>query len=60
MAGNEELDAAFIKEAQAKGMCNLKGHPAAGGIRASIYNSMPREGVEVLIVAMKAFETRNS
>lgn len=58
--GNDELDTKFIKEAAAKGMSNLKGHPAVGGIRASIYNSMPKEGVNALILAMEDFEKQNA
>ncbi|MEF9967771.1 MAG: 3-phosphoserine/phosphohydroxythreonine transaminase, partial [Longicatena sp.] len=55
-APNEELDAAFAKESAAAGMSNLKGHRAVGGMRASIYNAMPLEGVETLIAFMKKFE----
>jgi phosphoserine aminotransferase len=52
---NEDLDALFVKESAAAGMSNLKGHRSAGGIRASIYNAMPREGVLHLAQFMKDF-----
>ncbi len=54
--GSEELDAEFVKEATAQGLVNLKGHRKVGGMRASIYNAMPVEGVEKLVAFMKAFE----
>ena len=54
-----ELDAAFVKEAEAAGLVLLKGHRLAGGMRASIYNAMPVEGVKALIEFMKKFETAN-
>jgi len=57
--GNEELDAKFVKEATAAGFDNLKGHRNVGGMRASIYNAMPVEGVEKLVAFMKDFETKN-
>ena len=56
---NEELDAKFIKEATANGLVSLKGHRLAGGMRASIYNAMPVEGVKALIEFMKKFEMEN-
>lgn len=56
---NKELDAKFVKEAGEKGLCNLKGHRLVGGIRASIYNAMEKEGVIELIRFMKAFEEEN-
>lgn len=59
VTGNEELDAKFIKEAQAVGFVNLKGHRSVGGMRASIYNAMPIEGVEKLVEFMKKFEAEN-
>lgn len=59
VTGNEELDAKFIKEAQAAGFVNLKGHRSVGGMRASIYNAMPVEGVEKLVEFMKKFEAEN-
>lgn len=55
---NAELDALFVKESSKLGMCNLKGHRAVGGMRASIYNAMPQEGVEELVAFMKDFEKR--
>ena len=54
-----ELDAAFVKEAAARGLVNLKGHKVAGGMRASLYNAMPMEGVDALTDFMKEFETRH-
>ena len=59
VTGNEELDAAFIKEATAAGLVNLKGHRSVGGMRASIYNAMPLKGVQALVDFMKAFEAKN-
>ena len=56
VTGNEELDAKFVKEAKAAGLENLKGHRTVGGMRASIYNAMPIEGVEKLVEFMKKFE----
>ena len=55
----EELNARFIKEAEAKGLVNLKGHRTVGGMRASIYNAMPVEGVKALVELMKKFEMEN-
>ncbi|WP_372520879.1 3-phosphoserine/phosphohydroxythreonine transaminase [Candidatus Ruminimicrobiellum ovillum] len=57
--GNEEMEAKFIKEATAEGLISLKGHRTVGGMRASIYNAMPIEGVEKLVEFMKAFEEAN-
>ncbi len=57
---NAELDAAFVKEAAAAGMVNLKGHRLVGGIRASIYNAMPVEGVKALAEFMKKFELEHA
>lgn len=57
--GNEDLDAAFAKEATKAGFENLKGHRSVGGMRASIYNAMPMEGVKKLVEFMKDFETKN-
>lgn len=54
-----ELDAAFIKGAIDKGLVNLKGHRSVGGMRASIYNAMPVDGVEALVAYMKEFEANN-
>ena len=59
VTGSEELDAKFIKEATAAGFVNLKGHRTVGGMRASIYNAMPTEGVEALVAFMKKFEAEN-
>ena len=58
--GNEELEAKFIKEATSQGLVSLKGHRTVGGMRASIYNAMPIEGVQKLVEFMKDFENRNS
>ena len=55
-SGSDELDAAFIKGAAERGLVNLKGHKIAGGMRASIYNAMPVEGVKALVAYMKEFE----
>ncbi len=60
VTGNEELDAKFVKEAKAAGFENLKGHRTVGGMRASIYNAMPIEGVEKLVEFMKKFEAENA
>ena len=57
---SEELNAKFIKEATAAGFVNLKGHRTVGGMRASIYNAMPIEGVEKLVEFMKKFEAENA
>ncbi len=57
---NEDLDKKFAKEAESKGMTNLKGYRSMGGMRASIYNAMPRAGVASLVAFMKAFESGNS
>ena len=59
ITGNEELDAKFVKEATANGLVSLKGHRLVGGMRASIYNAMPIEGVKKLVEFMKKFETEN-
>ncbi len=59
VTGNEELDAKFVKEAKEAGFENLKGHRSVGGMRASIYNAMPIEGVEKLVEFMKKFEEEN-
>lgn len=59
VTGNDELDAKFIKEAKNAGFENLKGHRSVGGMRASIYNAMPIEGVEALVAFMKTFEEEN-
>lgn len=59
ITGNEELDAKFVKEAKEAGFVNLKGHRTVGGMRASIYNAMPVEGVKALVEFMKKFEAEN-
>ncbi len=59
ITGSKELDAKFAAEAAAEGLVNLKGHRSVGGMRASIYNAMPREGVEKLVAFMKAFAEAN-
>ncbi|HIU15453.1 MAG TPA: 3-phosphoserine/phosphohydroxythreonine transaminase [Candidatus Ventricola intestinavium] len=59
VTGNEQTDAQFVKEAAARGLVNLKGHRIVGGMRASIYNAMPVEGVRALVDFMKEFETKN-
>ena len=60
VTGNEELDKVFPKQALAEGLVNLGGHRSVGGMRASIYNAMPIEGVKKLITFMKDFESKNS
>ena len=60
VTGNEELDAEFVKAATAAGFVNLKGHRTVGGMRASIYNAMPIEGVEKLVAFMKDFEASHT
>jgi len=59
VTGNEDLDKKFAKEAAAAGLKNLKGHRSVGGMRASIYNAMPYEGVEALVAFMKDFAEKN-
>ena len=59
VTGNDELDAKFVKESKEAGFVNLKGHRSVGGMRASIYNAMPMEGVEKLVEFMKKFEAEN-
>ena len=60
VTGSDELDAKFVKEATAAGFVNLKGHRSVGGMRASIYNAMPYEGIEKLVEFMAEFEKNNS
>ena len=60
VTGNEELDAKFVAGAKARGMENLKGHRSVGGMRASIYNAMPKAGVQTLVDYMKEFEKENA
>ena len=59
VTGDEELDAKFVKEAAAAGFVNIKGHRSVGGMRASIYNAMPYEGVAALVEFMAQFEKEN-
>lgn len=60
VTGDADLDAKFVKEAKEAGLENLKGHRSVGGMRASIYNAMPKEGVVKLVEFMKKFEAENS
>ncbi len=60
VTGSDELDAKFVAESKAAGFVNLKGHRSVGGMRASIYNAMPIEGVEKLVEFMKKFEEENA
>lgn len=60
VTGSDELDAKFVKEAKEAGFENLKGHRTVGGMRASIYNAMPIEGVQALVDFMKKFEEENA
>ena len=60
VTGSDELDKKFVKEASELGMSNLNGHRSIGGMRASIYNAMPREGIDTLIAFMKKFEAENA
>ena len=59
ITGNADLDAKFVKESKEAGLENLKGHRTVGGMRASIYNAMPKEGVETLVAFMKKLEEEN-
>ena len=60
VTGDKDLDAKFVAEAKAAGFENLKGHRTVGGMRASIYNAMPTEGVVALVDFMKKFEAENT
>ena len=60
VTGDKEMDAKFVKEATEAGLVNLKGHRTVGGMRASIYNAMPKAGVEALVAFMKKFEEENA
>jgi len=60
VTGDADMDAKFVKEAAAAGFVNIKGHRSVGGMRASIYNAMPIEGVEKLVAFMKKFEEENA
>ena len=57
---NSELDGAFLEEAKQAGLVTLKGHRSVGGMRASIYNAMPEEGVAALVSFMRDFEQRRA
>ena len=59
VTGNDELDARFVSEAKKAGLINIKGHRSVGGMRASIYNAMPIEGVNALVEFMRKFEAEN-
>ena len=59
VTGNADLDAKFVSSAKSNGMVNLKGHRSVGGMRASIYNAMPIEGVKALVEFMRKFEIEN-
>ena len=59
VTGDADMDAKFVKEAKEAGLENLKGHRSVGGMRASIYNAMPKEGVQALVAFMKKFEEEN-
>ena len=60
VTGDPDMDAKFVKEAAANGLVNIKGHRLVGGMRASIYNAMPIEGVRALAEFMKKFEKENA
>ena len=60
VTGDKEMDAKFVKEATEAGLVNLKGHRTVGGMRASLYNAMPKAGVEALVAFMKKFEEENA
>ena len=59
VTGNEDLDNKFVAFAKERGMDGLKGHRSVGGMRASIYNAFPPEGVDALVTAMQEFEAAN-
>ena len=60
VTGDKDMDAKFVAEAKAAGFVNLKGHRTVGGMRASIYNAMPIEGVQKLVEFMEKFEKENA
>ena len=60
VTGSDELDAKFVAEAKKAGIENIKGHRSVGGMRASIYNAMPRDGVKALVEFMEKFEAENA
>jgi phosphoserine aminotransferase len=57
---DDSLDGKFLQEAEARGLSQLKGHRSVGGMRASIYNAMPMEGVESLVEFLEEFRARNA
>jgi len=59
VTGSKDLDAKFVKEAKTAGLVTLEGHRSVGGMRASIYNAMPVEGIKKLVDFMKKFESEN-
>ena len=59
LTGDSDLDKQFVTQAAERGLVNLKGHRSVGGMRASIYNAMPYEGVEKLLAFMQEFATKN-
>ena len=59
VTGDKDLDAKFVQEAAAAGFVNLKGHRSVGGMRASIYNAMPTEGIEKLCAFIQDFDKKN-
>ncbi len=60
VTGDKEMDAKFIQEAEAAGLCNIKGHRSVGGMRASLYNAVSEEAVAALVAFMKKFEAENA
>ena len=60
VTGSKELDAQVVAYTKAAGFDNLKGHKSVGGLRASIYNAMPKEGVEALVACLKQFEAEEA
>ena len=60
VTGNQELDKKFVEEAKTAGLENLKGHRTVGGMRASLYNAMPKAGVQRLVEFMDTFEKREA
>ena len=60
VTGSKELDAEFVAEAEKAGLRNIKGHRSVGGMRASLYNAMPIEGVKALVDFMADFERRHA
>ena len=60
LLANEELNGLFLEKAAARDLITLKGHRSVGGMRASIYNAMPQEGIDSLVSFMKDFEKENA